>query len=163
MIALDADLLAYAVNRYAPEHARAAAVVEHLVNGDRPWALPWPAIHRALDVLTHPHATVRPLRPSEAWGFLGLVASSATVRLLGPTERHAQALVEVLGGVAGEHGLPPGLETAVVLREHGIRELLTTDPGMRRYAFLTVIDPVHAPGWTPGMPPPRRYRVLRGR
>ena len=163
MIALDADLLAYAVNRYAPEHARAAGVVEHLVNGDRPWALPWPAVHQALALLTHPHATVRPLRASEAWGFLGLVASSPTVRMLGPTERHAAVLVEVLGSVPGDRGLPPGLEIAVALREHGVRELLTTDAGMRRYPFLTVVDPVHGPGWTPGMPPRHRYRVLRAR
>ncbi len=42
MQALDTSLLAYAVNRHAPEHARAARVVETLANGALPWALPWP-------------------------------------------------------------------------------------------------------------------------
>ncbi len=161
MIALDADLLAYAVNRFAPEHARAAVVVEELVNGERPWGLPWSAVHEALGLLTHPHAVARPLRPSDAWSFLGLVAASPTCRLLGPTERHAATLVEVLGGVSAERGLPPGLETAVVLREHGVRELLSADAGMRRYPFLSVIDPLRTVDWWPGAPPARRYRVLR--
>ena len=161
MLALDADLLAYAVNRFAPEHARAARIVEDLVNGDRPWALPWPAVHEALRLLTHPHAVARPLRASEAWGFLGLVTASPAVRMLGPTESHPATLVEVLAGVVAERGLPAGLETAVVLREHGVRELLTTDAGMKRYAFLTVVDPLRSPGWSPDQPPPRRYRVLR--
>jgi len=161
MIALDADVLAYAVNRYAPEHPRAAQVVEQLVNGPRPWALPWPVVHEALRLLTHPHAVARPLSAADAWGFLGLVASSPGARLLGATERHAAALVEVMGGVAGERGLPAGLETAVVLREHGVRELLSADAGMRRYPFLTVVDPLRGPGWSPGAPPARRYRVLR--
>lgn len=163
MFALDADLLAYAVNRFAPEHARAVSVVEGLVNGERPWALPWPALYEAFGLLTHPHAVARPLRLSEAWGFLGLVAASPMVRLLGPTDRHAAMLVEVLGGVAAERGLPPGLQTAVVLREHGVRELLSADAGMKRYSFLTVVDPLRAPGWSAVAPPARRYRVLRAR
>jgi predicted nucleic acid-binding protein len=161
MLALDADLLAYAVNRFAPEHARAAAVVEELVNGERPWALPWPVVYETLGLVTHPHAVARPLRASDAWSFLGLVLASPTVRLLGPTERHAETLVEVLGGVVAERGLPAGLETAVVLREHGVRELLSADAGMKRYAFLTVVDPLRTPGWSAAAPPARRYRVLR--
>jgi len=77
------------------------------------------------------------------------------------TKRHAETLVEVLGGVVAERGLPAGLETAVVLREHGVRELLSADAGMKRYAFLTVVDPLRTPGWSAAAPPARRYRVLR--
>ena len=163
MIALDTSLLAWAVNRHTPEHARATAVVEALVNGDTPWALPWPAAHEFLEAVTHPHAVVRPLRPSDAWAFLGEVLASPTLRMLGPTERHAAALVEVLGAVDVAQGVPPGFEIAVLLREHGVRDLLSGDRGMRRYPFLAVRDPVHGDPWTPGEPPRRRYRMLRAR
>ena len=163
MIALDTSLLAWAVNRHTPEHARAAGVVESLVNGDAPWALPWPAVHEFLAAVTHPHAVARPLRPSDAWAFVGEVLSSPTVHLLGPTERHGAALVEVLGAVDVAHGVPPGFEIAVLLREHGVRDLLTGDRGMRRFPFLLVRDPVHGEPWTPGEPPQRRYRMLRAR
>ncbi len=163
MIALDAGILACAINRFAPGHARASQVVEDLVNGERPWALPWPVVHDVLRLVTHPHAVARPLRPSEAWGFLGLVVASPAVRMLGPTGRHGEALVEVMGSAGGERGVPAGLEIAAVLREHGVRELLSADPGMSRYPFLTVIDPFRAPGWTPDSPPARRYRVLKPR
>ena len=47
-----------------------------------------------------------------------------------------------------------------MLREHGVRELLSVDRGMRRFAFLTVVDPIHGPAWSPGAPPARRYRTL---
>jgi predicted nucleic acid-binding protein len=158
VIALDAPLLAYAINRYAPEHRRAAEVVEELVNGDVPWALPWPAAHAFLSLVTHPHRVARALKPSEAWSFLGPIVASPAVRLLGPTGRHATVLVEVLGAVGGT--LPAGLETAVVLREHGVRELLTTDRGMRRYPFLSVRDPLREPD-QPLVAPLKRYRRLR--
>ena len=69
MIALDTSVLAYAVNRFAPEHARAAQTVEELANGDQPWALPWTVVHEFLRLVTHPHAAARALRPSDAWAY----------------------------------------------------------------------------------------------
>jgi hypothetical protein len=161
MRAVDTSVLAYAVNRFAPEHARAAAALEDLANDERPWALPWPAVHEFLERVTHRHAVARALRPADAWGFVEELARSASVRFLGPTERHPGVLAEVLEAVRdGTPGLPAGFEIAVVLREHGVRELLSCDRGMRRYRFLEVRDPVHGELWTPAAPPARRYRTL---
>jgi len=56
--------------------------------------------------------------------------------------------------------LPPGFEVAVVLREHGVRELLSADRGMRRFRFLEVRDPVHGEPWSPAEKPTKRYRTL---
>jgi predicted nucleic acid-binding protein len=159
VIAVDTSVLAYAVNRFAPQHARATQAVETLANGDAAWALPWSVVYEFLRLVTHPHAAARPLKLSDAWGFAGELMTSPSVHVLGPGERHQAALVEVLGMVSGETGLPAGLETAVLLREHGVRELLSADRGMRRFAFLDVVDPV-AGGWAPGGPPVRRYRRL---
>lgn len=163
MVAVDASVLACAVNRFVREHVRAARVVEELANGEAPWALPWSSVHRFMTFVTHPHAVARPLGAADAWGFVERLLDSGSVRALGPTERHGSVLAEVLAG------LPPvpvdleGLETATLLREHGVRELLTTDRGMRRFAFLTVRDPLHGGPWTPEAPPLRRYRTLRVR
>jgi predicted nucleic acid-binding protein len=163
MIALDVSVLAFAVNRYAPEHARANRVVEDLVNGERPWALPWSVVHEFLQLVTHPHAVARPLKAAEASGFFERLLQSPVAHLLAHTPAHAQALGEVLESVEPSGGLPAGLETAVLLREHGVREILSSDPGMRRFPFLTVVDPLHGAGWSPAAGPARRYRVLRAR
>lgn len=166
MLAVDTSVLAWAVNRYAPEHARAAAVLESLANGERPWALPWSVAHEFLALVTHPHAVARTLRPADAWGFLDELAASPTLHWLAPTARHADVVREVLAlaRVDGP-GLPPGFETAVLLREHGVREVLSADRGLKRFAFLDVRDPLHGEPWTPSEAPRRRYRVLgpRGR
>ena len=60
-------------------------------------------------------------------------------------------------------GLDPSFATAALLREHGVRELLSTDPGMRRWRFLDVRDPLKGEPWSPGAPPARRYRTLTRR
>ena len=163
MIALDTSLLAYAVNRFAPEHPRAAHVVEALANGEHPWALPWPAVHEFLALVTHPHAVARPLKPGDAWAFVESLLASPSLRMLSPTDRHAAVLAETLASVPPEPGASAGLATAVILREHGVRELLSADRGMRRFAFLTVRDPIHGEPWTPEAKPVRRYRVLQAR
>jgi hypothetical protein len=163
MIALDTSLLVYSVNRFVPEHPRAARVLEDLANGDLPWALPWPVVHEFLGFVTHPHAVARPLKPGDAWGFVESLLESPSLRMLSPTDRHAAVLAETLASLPPEPGAPPGLATAVILREHGVRELLSADRGMRRFAFLTVRDPIHGELWTPEARPVRRYRVLRAR
>lgn len=163
MIAVDVSILAYAMNRYAPEHRRAAEVVEMLASGDEPWSLPWPAVHEFMQLVTHPHAVARPLRPSEAWTFIEEVFRSPSLTLLAPTDRHVRVLGEVLAFLPPEPGLPPGLETAVVLREHGVRDLLSADRSMRGFPFLSVRDPVHGELWTPASSPARRYRRLAPR
>jgi len=161
MRAVDTNLLAYAVNRHVPEHARAAAVLEELANGDRPWALPWPVVHDFLALVTHPHAVARALRPADAWTFVEELERSPSLRFLGPTPRHAAVVAEVIELTRGEGAaLPPGFEVAVLLREHGVRELLSSDRVMRRYRFLDVRDPVHGELWTPAERPTRRYRRL---
>jgi uncharacterized protein len=162
MRALDVGVLAYAANRHAPEHARAARVVETLAHGDAPWALPLPAVHEFVRLVTHPHAVARALAPADAWAFVEALLASRSVRLLAPGEGYTRALAEVLRALPAG-GLPPGLETAVVLREHGVRELLSADRGMRRFGFLEVRDPIHGEAWSPAEPPARRYRRLRTR
>jgi predicted nucleic acid-binding protein len=163
MIALDLSVLAFAVNRYAPEHARANRVVEDLVNGERPWALPWSVVHEFLQLVTHPHAVVRPLKAAEAHAFVERLLESPAANPLAHTPAHAQAFGEVLASLEPSGGLPAGFETAVLLREHGVREILSSDRGMRRFHFLTVVDPLHGAGWLPAAGPTRRYRVLRTR
>ena len=161
MRALDTSVLAYAANRHAPEHARAARVVDALVNGEHEWALPASVVHEFLQLVTHPFAIARPLAPREAVGFVQALLAGPSAAVLAPTERHLAVLAEMAEAIGVHDRLPPGFETAALLREHGVREILSVDRGMRRFAFLTVVDPIHGPAWSPGGQPVRRYRRLR--
>jgi predicted nucleic acid-binding protein len=161
MLALDTSVLLYAVNRHVPEHPRAAQVLQDLVDGDLPWAIPAPVLHEFLHVVSHPHAVARPLRAIDAGALLQQIAGSRSMRVLGPTAQHAGVLMQLVESLDEPRGIPAGLEIAVILKEHGVRELLSVDRHMRRFSFLTVIDPVHGGAWSPTQPPRRRYRRLR--
>ena len=159
MVAVDVSVLAFAVNRFAPQHPRAGRLVETLANGELPWALPWSVLHEFLRLMLQPHAVARPLGAGDAAAFVDQLLKSPSVQLLAPGAGHQAALSEVLESMSGSGGVA-GLETAVVLREHGVRELLSADRSMRRFTFLTVIDPIHGEPWTWASRPERRYRSL---
>jgi predicted nucleic acid-binding protein len=163
VIGVDAGLLAWALNRAVPEHARAAAALEALANGERPWGLPSSEAHTFLRLVTHPHRVGRPLDAAEAVAFLESLMASPSGRWLLPTRRHGEAVREVLAFLPPHEPVPAVLETAAILREHDVREVLACETGLRRFPFLEVRDPVHGPGWSPHEPPARRYRMLRPR
>jgi predicted nucleic acid-binding protein len=162
VIAVDAGLLAYALNRYPPEHTRAARLLEELAHGDRPWAIPAPAIPEFLRAVAHPHGVARPLALDDALGFLEALLEAPAAHLLSPGPGHLTALREA-SAMAPAEALVSRLAVAAVLREHGVREILTTDRMLRRFPFLTAIDPLRDPAWTPQSRPERRYRVLGSR
>lgn len=163
MRAVDTGILLCAVNRFSPDHARAAATIEALASNDQPWALPVTVLHEFLRLATHPHVTARTLTAELAIGFLDPLLAAPSCRLIAPTAGHRAAISEALALIGPARGLPAGFDTAVLLREHDVREMLSADPGMRRFPFFTVRDPLHGAAWSPEEPPPRRYRRLSRR
>lgn len=62
---------------------------------------------------------------------------------LDPTGQHAEVLGKVfqeMPHIAG--GIMHDLHVAVLMREHGIRQIYTFDTDFHRYPFLEVIDPL---------------------
>jgi toxin-antitoxin system PIN domain toxin len=142
--AVDTNILAYAVNRDCPEHRAAVRVLEAWLSGSVPWAVTWNVVYEFLRVSTHRRIFRRPLSAAQALDFLDPILESTVVTLLGPTPRHES----VLRTTVREVGRPIGnlfhdLHTAVLMREHGVTEIMTADADFRKFPFLTVTDPVH--------------------
>ncbi len=141
---VDTNMLVYAANRDCAEHAAARSALEEWLRGSTPWALTWGILYEFLRIVTHPKVFRQPLGANEALSFLEPVLASDVMSVLSPTERHETVLRETIG----EFGAPAGnifhdLHTAVLMREHGVTEIMTADVDFRKFGFLTVTDPVH--------------------
>jgi len=141
---VDTNILAYAVNRDCDEHRAAADAVRAWLSGGVPWALTWGVVYEFLRVVTHPRIFRHPLTAERALQFLDPVLSSDLVNILSPTSRHE----DLMRSTIRETGRPAGnlfhdLHTAVVMREHGVAEIMTADTDFRKFPFLRVTDPVH--------------------
>jgi toxin-antitoxin system PIN domain toxin len=141
VIAVDTNVLVYAVVEAAPEHAAARAVLEELAGGAASWAIPWPCVHEYLRVVTHPRALAMPLTQRQARENVAALASAPGVVLLAETDRHLQVLEAVLAesGVTGN--LVHDAHVAALCREHGVRELVTGDADFARFRGFEVRNP----------------------
>ena len=141
---VDTNILTYAVNRDCDEHRVAARAMDGWLAGAEPWAVTWGVVYEFLRVATHPGIFRRPLTADRALAFLDAILASELVTVLGPTPRHETLLritVREVGRPAGN--LFHDLHTAVLMREHGVAEIMTADTDFRKFPFLTVTDPVH--------------------
>jgi toxin-antitoxin system PIN domain toxin len=141
---VDTNVLVYAVNRDCVEHAAARAALDGWLTGTAPWALTWGIVYEFLRIVTHPKVFRQPLSADQALSVLDPILASDVVSVLSPTERHEAVLRETVG----QFGAPAGnifhdLHTAVLMREHGVSQIMTAAVDFRKFAFLTVTDPVH--------------------
>lgn len=107
------------------------------------WYLTWGNCYEFLRVVTHPRVLRRPWTSQAAGEFLAAIQQPPGLSMLAPTERHAAVLAEVMAEVPMISGnLWHDAETAVLMREHGIRSICTRDTDVARFPFISIIDPL---------------------
>jgi toxin-antitoxin system PIN domain toxin len=143
MFVVDTNVLVYASDEAAPEHQRCHALVERWRRQSPAWYLTWGICYEFLRVVTHPRVFRRPWTINEAVAFLAALRQSPGLDLLLPTDQHAAVLAEVVAEVPALSGnLVHDTQTAVLMREHGIRRICTRDTDFHRFRFLEPIDPL---------------------
>ncbi len=145
MFVVDTNVLVYAADESAPEHARCHALLEQWRRTSGAWYLTWGICYEFLRVVTHPRVLRHPWTVDAGVRFLEAVQQSPGLGLLAPTDRHARVLADVVAEVPGLSGnLMHDTHTAVLMREHGIRRICTRDVDFHRFPFLEPIDPLRA-------------------
>jgi hypothetical protein len=138
---IDANLLLYAANGDAPEHERAAAWLEELLNGGSRVAMPWESLVAFVRLATNPRVVARPLSPTRAWAFVEDWLDAAVVWIPVPTDRHP----EVLGGLITKYRLGgklvPDAHLAALAIEHGL-DVCSADTDFARFSEIRWINPL---------------------
>ncbi|MGH2826217.1 MAG: TA system VapC family ribonuclease toxin [Actinomycetota bacterium] len=143
MFLVDTNVLLYAANQAAPEHPPCASSLQRWREQATPWHVTWGILYEFLRVSTHQHVFSSPLTPAEAWSFVGSVLAAPALGVLIATPRHADVLTELTEIVPQLTGnLWHDAHTAVLMKEHGIRQIVTRDTHFHRFPFLEVIDPL---------------------
>ncbi len=143
MFVVDTNVLVYAADASAPEHTRCRALLERWRRQPGAWYLTWGNCYEFLRIVTHPRVLRRPWTSAAAGEFLTALQQSPGLSMLVPTERHARVLAEVQAEVPQIAGnLWHDAETAVLMREHGIRRICTRDTDFARFPFVEIVDPL---------------------
>lgn len=143
MFVVDTNVLVYAAERSAPEHDRCRSLLERWREGSAAWFLTWGICYEFLRVVTHPRVLRRPWSGRAANEFLDALAAAPGLTMLVQTDRHRDVLRDVVDEVPAVAGnLWHDTETAVLMKEHGIRRICTRDTDFHRFPFLEAIDPM---------------------
>jgi toxin-antitoxin system PIN domain toxin len=147
MLVVDTNVLVYAANSAAVEHARCRELVEGWRSGSEPWAATWSVLYEFARIVTHPRVLAKPLTAKQAWSFVEALLASPSFRVLVETERHAESAARTIAEVPLLAGnILHDVHTAVAMREHGVRRISTRDADFHRFTFLEVEDPMGQDG-----------------
>ncbi len=144
---VDTNILLYAANADAPEHERASRFLSRAGRSNERWYLTEGILYEFFRVATHPAIFPSPLAWQQGLAFLAPLLESPSFVILGAGGRHWAHLAEVLEKLTYPAGnLFFDVRTAVLMREHGSREIYTTDTDFLQFPDLRAIDPVRASG-----------------
>lgn len=140
---VDTNILLHAVNTSSPSHEKARRFIEEHLRIRTAWCLTWTIVYEFLRVATHNRVFQKPLNAKQALAFIGGLIAMEEIIVLTPTDRH----LAVLETVVAEVGHPAGnlfhdIHTATVMREYGIREIITADTDFLQFRFLSVSNPL---------------------
>ena len=143
MRVIDTNILLYAANQDSEFHNACRNLLNDLRSDSVPSYLSWNICYEFLRVSTHPRVFRAPWNARDAWMFINSILAGPAFSLLIETDRHQEILDQTLSELAGMSGnILHEVHTAVLMREHGIREICTRDTHFARFPFVTIMDPV---------------------
>ncbi len=143
MFVVDTNVLVYAADADSPFHAACRDWLERQRGRADAWYTTWAILYEFLRVTTHPRVMRRPWSAPAAWDFLAALLASPGLAVLVPTQRHAEIAAQVIAELPHLAGnLFHDAHTAVLMREHGIRRIVTRDTDFHRFPFLEPVDPI---------------------
>lgn len=106
------------------------------------WYTTWPIVYEFMRVTTHARVLRKPWTAHQAWSFVQALLASPGLGVLTQTGRHADVAAEVIRELSHLAGnLMHDMHTAILMREHGIRRIVTHDMDFHRFKFLEVVGP----------------------
>ena len=142
MFVVDTNILIYAADRESPFHEKSFQLLETSRRQASAWYLTWGICYEFLRVATHPQVFRKPWNIQGAWSFLTRLQESASLGFLIPTERHPQVAAEFFQEMPLLSGnILHDAQTAILMKEHGIRKIYTRDTDFHRFSFLEPNDP----------------------
>ena len=140
---VDTNLLLYAANRDAEEHLAAVSFLEEASASVDPWFLTEGILYEFMRVSTHPKVFERPLTWKESLRFIRPLLMSQRFTILTAGEHHWAILEKILEDLTRPSGnLFFDVRTVVLMQEHGVREIYSTDTDFLQFRGIKAINPL---------------------
>lgn len=140
---VDTNILLYGANSDAAEHAAARELLSAIGRTADSWYLTEGIVYEFLRVATHPKVFPAPLLARDALAFVSALLGCVNVHVLTAGESHWSILGEVLAELTHPSGnLMFDVRTVVLMREHGVSRIYTTDADLLQFSGIDVVNPL---------------------
>jgi toxin-antitoxin system PIN domain toxin len=140
MVAVDANVLLYAVNRDDPNHPAARRWLERRLTGNDPVGFAWVVLLAFVRIATHPRVFPVPLTATEAIAVVEEWLSQPSAVVLTPTPRHLGILSGLLAPSGTGGNLVTDAHLAALALEHGAG-IASFDRDFLRFPGVELIVP----------------------
>jgi len=141
VILIDANILIYAVNKDAPQHARAKSWLEKALSGTEIIGIPWTVLLAFLRLTTRPGLFRDPLRIGTAFDLIDFWLEQTSVSIIHPGPRHGAIMRELLEPLGTGGNLTSDAHLAALALEHRA-ELCSSDQDFQRFPGLKWRNPL---------------------
>lgn len=141
MILPDVNLLVYAYNAAAPQHARAREWWEDRMARQTPVGLAWAVVFGFVRLVTHPSVLVDPIPAGRALDAVDEWFAGDNVTILAPGSRHLQIARDLFAATGVAASLTTDTHLAALAIEHGV-ELHSNDRDFERFPGLRLFNPL---------------------
>ncbi len=144
MIAVDTNLLIYALREESVWHASAHHALTGLAKAPGAWAIPAPCIHEFLAVATHPRIFYPPTPLNISLDFVGTLLKSPSVEVLSEGPDYWALLNSLLRKAKVTGPKVHDARIAAFCLHHRVSELWTADRDFGRFPELATRNPLVA-------------------
>lgn len=144
MVLVDTNILVHAYNADSSTRDVAANALQELANGSEDWFLTWGIVYEFLRVSTHPRVFRSPITAAQANSLVDGLLACPTCSPIAESPAHGQYLARSLDEAPRLAGnILHDFHTAVLMREHGIGEILTFDRDFLTFPWVKMrpVDP----------------------
>lgn len=141
MIAVDLNLLLYAVNRDSRQHRAAKAWLEDVLSGDETVGFAWIVLLGFIRLTTNRQVFESPLSVEEAIAVVDSWLDQPNAQVLSAGDHHWPILRELLSSAGTAANLTTDAHLATLAIEHGA-ELCSTDGDFARFRQLRWRNPL---------------------
>lgn len=138
---VDANVLLYAVNEDAPQHAKSRAWLERALSGPEPVAFDWTVLLAFLRLSTRSAVFPRPLSVAQAIEVMQSWLAQPCAEIVDAAEPHLDVLARLLGPLGTAGNLTADAHLAAVALEYGA-ELCSCDADFSRFPGLRWTNPL---------------------
>ena len=141
MFIVDTNVL-HAINNNSIDHERSKKALESYITGNENWGFTWGIIYEFFRVATHKKVFTRSLNFDQGCGFITELLVDDNCALITETNIHHAVVDECRNKVHRLSGnVLHNFHIAVLMKEHGIKEIITFDSDFRSFPWITCREP----------------------